>query len=525
MTRDDANPGFVRNALTVSGLTLVSRLLGLVRDLVLGRLFGDTLLGSSFAAAFAIPNLFRRLFGEGALSAAFLPEYAQRLKHDPELAARFASRTFAIVALVTGVLLVVGELILLAVTLLAGEDAGERVLSIRLMMVTLPYMPLVCAVALLGGILQTHGRFAPTAAAPVVLNLCMIAGALARVIGVSVEGTAFVVAGFVVLAGVLQVAWALVVLRRFVRWTRDWSGTDEPIRTTGRRFVPALVGLGTLQINSFLDTLIAMWPIWVGPLFFGMVYPLDAGSNSILFYAQRLYQFPLGVFGIAIATAVFPALARSSDDPESFNTTLHRGIRLSLFIAVPASVGLLLVRDPLVGVLYTGHGSAFSAEGAARAGDVLLGYSGAIWAYALNQLLTRAFYARGDTTTPMRVALLMVGLNVTLNVALIWWLREAGLAWSTCVCAILQAGVLAWLLCRRTGPLLTDAVRGSVLRTLTRAALMGGAVWGVLAAMPSPESWTDQLVTLAVGIAVGAGVYGGLSLLMRAEELAWFRRE
>ncbi|HCT45480.1 MAG TPA: murein biosynthesis integral membrane protein MurJ, partial [Phycisphaerales bacterium] len=176
---------------------------------------------------------------------------------------------------------------------------------------------------------------------------------------------------------------------------------------------------------------------------------LDASSNAILFYAQRLYQFPLGVFGIAVATAAFPALSRVAGDSVRFGEMLTRGLRLSLFIGVPASVGLLLVGEALIRVLYSGGGDGFSEAGVSRASAVLAGYALAVWAYSLNQLLTRAFYARGDTRTPMTVALGMVGVNICLNLVLIWWLREAGLAWSTAVCAVGQTVLLLWMANRK----------------------------------------------------------------------------
>lgn len=507
----------------MAGLTLVSRVLGLVRDLVTVRVFGDTAVGSAFAAAFAIPNMFRRLFGEGALSAAFIPEYTTLSDEDPEAADRFASLVVGMLALITGAITVVIELGLLAVLLLVpgGED---RALSLKLIMVCLPFMPLICVAAILGGMLQARGRFGPWAAAPILLNLCVIGAAVPFFfVEADARTWAYPIAAAAVISGVLQVLWSLWALRGMVRWTKAFGDVSGRVQVMLRRMVPVLIGLGTLQVNSFVDTLIAMWPNWVGPTIAGFEYPLDDRANAILFYSQRLYQFPLGVFGIAVATAAFPMLARDAKDPARFASTLGRGVRLSLFIGLPATFGLLAVREPLVAVLYSGMGDGFSEDGVRRAGLVLLGYSAAVWAYSLNQLYTRAFYAAGDTATPMRIAVAMVGANVTLNVVLIWWLQEAGLAWSTAVCA---TGQLLWLRRAAHAKLLGDQrTRGLVwsagIGHLIGGMLCGLAAFGVIALWNEPAGWSMQAVRLGVAVVAGAGVFGAWSVIRGCPERGW----
>lgn len=523
----DSGASIGRAVRTVSGLTLASRVLGLVRDLATVRIFGDSAVGSAFAAALAIPNMFRRLFGEGALSAAFLPEYARLQESDAGGAGAFARTTVALLAMGTGGVTIAIELLLLTLLLLAPGDA-DRTLSLRLIMVTLPFMPLVCVAAILGGMLQTHGRFAPWAAAPIILNLCIIAAAAPYwlIEDASARAWGYVIGASAVVAGVLQVAWSVRMLRGRVDWRSGGAETSARVRSMLRRMVPALIGLGTLQLNSFIDTLIAMWPLWVGPRIGGVAYPLDEASNSVLYYAQRLYQFPLGVFGIAVATAVFPALSRASEDPASFVRTLRRGIRLSLFIAIPASVGLALVRTDLVSTLYSGLGDGFSQEGVRRAGWVVLGYSVGVWAYSLNQLWTRAFYARNDTTTPMRIAIAMVALNLALNVSLIWRLGEAGLAWSTSIAAIIQCALLGLAARRHLGlPRLMDAsVRVGLLRSVAISAVMGVAVWGVLGAWGTRDAWATGALALLSATVAGGVVYLVGSWIARAPELSWLLR-
>jgi putative peptidoglycan lipid II flippase len=521
----------------VGGVTLLSRLGGLARDVLVGRIFGDTAINSAFQAAFAIPNMFRRLFGEGALSAAFIPEYTRAVEGaraagggsdragegGPDPGA-LASLTVLMLGVVTGAVTVVVEAVLL-VLLLALPHEAERALSLRLIMVMLPFMPLICVTAILGGMLQVHGKFAASASGPLVLNGFIIAvGVVALVRGPMGETTAYALGVATVLSGATQAAWFARLLRGRVRWTRAVRAAREPARRMMRRFVPVVIGLGTLQVNAFIDTLIAMWPIWVGPTLLGFAYPLDERSNGILSLTTRLYQFPLGVFGIAVATAAFPMLARHALDGALFGRTLRRGVRLSVFIGLPASAGLAMVREDLVGVLFArGAGATgFSAEGVARSAAVLMGFAPGVWAYSLNHVLTRAFYARGDTLTPMKVAVGMVGLNLSLNVALIWWLREAGLAWSTTATAVVQCAVLAALCRRRLG---AAALDGEAARALARGVGLTLAMMGVVAAARSMAGqgagWSGAAGRLGISCAAGVAAYAAGAALLRAPELGW----
>ncbi len=506
----------------MAGLTLVSRVLGLVRDLVTVRVFGDTAVGSAFAAAFAIPNMFRRLFGEGALSAAFLPEYTRMADDDPRKADAFASLTIGLLALVTGIITIVIELGLLVAVMYSSDDP-DRAYSLKLVMVMLPFMPVICVAAILGGMLQSHGRFGPWAAAPILLNLCIIAAALPYffIEGADAATWAYPIGIAAVLSAVLQVAWSVWCLRGRVKWTTGVAQARAEAKAMLWRMVPVMIGLGTLQLNAFADTLIAMYPNWVGPTIFGYDYPLDESSNAVLFYAQRLYQFPLGVFGIAVATAAFPALSRVAKDKERFGEMLRRGVRLSLFIGLPASVGLMIVGGDLIRVMYSGFGDGFSDEGIVRASAVLMGYAVAVWAYSLNQLFTRAFYASGDTKTPMTIALVMVGFNVCLNVVLIWWLREAGLAWSTAICAIGQTIALVIVARRRLGLVLFKGETRAFGLILLGSGVMAVALAGVVWMYREPASWIGELGRVLVLTGVGAAVYGVWSIMTKMNELGW----
>jgi putative peptidoglycan lipid II flippase len=509
---------------TVGGVTLLSRFGGMARDVLVINLFGATALGSAFAAGFAIPNMFRRLFGEGALSAAFIPEYTSLTKDDPALADRLASLTVATLLLATTALTVAIELALLLVLIFAPGDETRR-MSIQLVMVMLPFMPLICVAAILGGILQVHGKFGPAASGPLLLNgFIIVVAAFHMLTGRAGDLSAATAIGVAtVVSGVSQCLWFNKLLKGHVRWTRVFTGVNETGRRMLKKFVPVLIGLGTLQINSFLDTLIAMWPNWVGPTILGRAYPLDQASNVLLSAAQRPYQFPLGVFGIAVATAIFPMLARQSRDHAAFESTLKRGMRLSFFIGLPASIGLMLVASDLIGAFYSWSGeNKFTPDDVSRAASALHAFAAGIWAYSLNHVLTRAFYAKGDTRTPMRISLAMCALNLTLNLILIWPLREAGLAWSTTIAAAVQTLVLSFYLGRGAGVRSMDA---DVLRAFARiaiaTAIMALGVWLLLELLPDPTRHLILAIRVLAATAAGAGLFLVSSRLLGAPELPW----
>ncbi len=498
---------------TIASLTLLSRIGGLARDLVTARVFQDSLAGSAFAAAFAIPNLFRRLLGEGALAGAFLPEYTSALRDGLPTAHALLRWTLARLLAVTSLLTIAGEVLLFV--LLGTLDDPHRVFSLRLIMVMLPLMPMVCLTAILAAALQAHGRFAPGAAAPIILNICIIAGALLHFFGPRLDprASAYAIGGAAIIAGVAQLAWCGAALRRRMPSATPPADAGPHARAVLTRFVPVAIGMGTMQINALLDTVIAMWPTWVGPTMLLWPVPLDERSNAVLSYTQRLYQFPLGVFGIAVATAAFPALSRLRDRREDFFDALRTAMGLSLFIALPASVGLLLVREDLTRVMFGGV-SGFSDDGLARASAVLAAYAVGVWAYSLNHVLVRACYASGDTSTPTRVALASVGLNLLSNLTLVWFLREAGLALSTAISQVAQVGVLFFVLRRRGARLPAHTTR-----FLGMSVAMGAVVLGSLTLGPEQTSWSRSLIRLLLAVAAGIIAYVSMSAWLAPQTL------
>lgn len=536
---------FVGHAAFISVLTLASRLTGLVRDAALAAVFGMAAVADAFLFGFLIPNLFRRLFGEGALTAAFIPNYTDLLKRDPRLARRFASLCVTLLVLLLSAITIAGQLTLHWL-LAAGEWDERWSLSLRLASVMLPYMPMVCVVALLGGVLQVHRKFGPPAAAPILLNLTMIAFTVWAAAGLDVgraetqREVAYIVAGAVLVAGLIQAGYLMISVQRVAGLTYRFHGAGPALKRMLRMMVPMALGLAAFQINALLDALIAMWlsPGEAGgqpaePIL-GMfeTYPMRTGDLAALQWSQRLYQFPLGVFGIAIATAIFPALAAAvrsdtgtgaAQPTDDFRDILRRGLRLTVFIGLPAGVGLVMVCTPLTRVVY--ERGEFTPQDAGRVAEILTCYALSIWAYSMTHLLTRAFYAIKDTMTPVKVSLAMVVVNLGMNLVLVWDFGARGLALSTAISAAIQSGVLLLILSRRVPRPVDRTVLAGWGRTAVMTAIMGAALWPAVYFLDLPAlSWSSSAGVLAAMVAGGAGVALVAALLLGCEELRWVRR-
>jgi len=531
---------FVGHAVLVGALTLVSRVTGLLREAVLVAVFGMAAITDAFMLGFLVPNLFRRLFGEGALGASFIPVYADLVRRDRLTARRLASLCLALMLVVLGTLTLIGEGVL---AWLASADgrSPDTALAIELTMIMLPYMPMICLVAILGAMLQVHGRFGPPAAAPIVLNLTLITGALLATREYQAEQVLRLciptVAVCVLVAGLLQLLWQVAAVLDVERFATNLAGGAAAMGRVVRAMGPMLIGLSVFQINALLDSLIAyvLSPKKGGPKqlnLFGLEvpYPVPEGTITALHLSQRLYQFPLGVFGIALATAIFPALAAAASstdrtDSRGFNSILRQGLRLTVFIGLPASVGLVLVRLPLARLIYE-HGR-FQIEDAQRVATILVAYGSAVWAYSMSHVITRAFYAVEDPRTPMRISVRMVGLNLLLNLVLIWKLGAAGLAWSTAICAVIQVLLLLRAMRRHVSHAVDDEVWRSWRRSAVLCVVMAAALCPALFMFELDRiDPTTSAMILAVMVAVGAAIYLGGAWLTGTEELRWlFRRQ
>jgi len=525
---------FLRHLPTVSGLTLLSRVAGLARDAALAHVLGAGWVMDAYAMAFRLPNLLRQLLGEGALSAAFVPVFTGYLeKGGPRAANRFMSLMIVLLVTALAAVTLVADGVLLVARHLS-EPGTKWHLIFSLAAVLFPFGLLVCLVALLQAALNCRHHFAMPALAPVVLNLFIIAGAVlaGRMVGGDAVVQVYVIAGAILVAGLVEVAIQVPVMRRVgLEFRPAWDLRDEGLRRVLRLMGPMAVAIGLVQFNVFLDSLIAnlLSPNQAGAEAFrlgpwAVAYPMRTGAASVLYYGPLIYQFPLGVFAIALATVIFPVLSRHAvrRDFAGLARTASHGLRLTLFVGIPAGLGIVLVSEPLVG-LFLAHGRFAEAPDAAERTAWVAGlYSLGLWAYSANHIFLRAFYALEDIRTPLRIALVAAGVNLVLNLVLVWPLAEGGLAVATVVSAVVKLAALAWVLGRRSAGPAWREVGTSAMRTVAASAVMGLAVWAAMhwaAPALAPAGRTLQAVQLAAGVAGGAVVFAVVARLLGAGEL------
>ncbi len=431
-------------ASTVSLMTLASRITGLVRDLLMASTFGASGLTDAFNVAFRIPNLFRRLFAEGAFSQAFVPTLAHSKERDGEDATRRlidgVATALAWALLITCVVGVAAAPVL--VWLLASgfknspQSFDSAVFMTRWMF---PYIGFMSMVALSAGILNTWKRFAVPAATPVLLNIAMIAAAWLGAPWFASMGIEpiYAMAGGVMLGGVLQLAVQIPVLRRMgllprvgLSWQKLKAALADPgVRNVGAMMAPALLGVGVSQISLMINTQIASW---LGP-----------GNVTWLDYAGRLMEFPTAMLGVALGVVLMPQLAsaRANADPVRYSAMLDWGLRLVVLLAVPSCVALLVFNVPLVAVLF--HYGAFKDSDVHQVALALGAYGAGLVGLVAIKVLAPGFYASQDMRTPVRIAIVVLVVTQLLNIALVPWLRHTGLALSISLGALLNAG---WLL-------------------------------------------------------------------------------
>jgi len=511
----------------IAVLTTLSRILGMLRDMTFAFFLGRTGLMDIWVIAFKIPNLSRRIFGEGALSSSFIPVYIEQLKSDAAGARRLGGTVVAVL------LVLLSSAVTLAMVGLAlycwlVRPLPETELMLVLAAVMLPYTVLICTVAALAGILQSHGHFAAPAAAPVLLNVVIITSLLLSGWGLGWapgEQVGFVAVG-VLAAGLLQLGLQMLALRRVgFDLHLCWDTHAEPFKRVITLMAPMVLGLTVTQINTLADDVIAklLSGSEAKGEFFMLLghqirYPVWAGAVSSLFYSQRLYQFPLGVLGISLATAVFPVMS-SDVDLKALTKTVARGIRASIFVALPATAGLFLVARPLVSAIF--EQGRFTADDTPMVAMPLLFYAVGLSGYFMQQITTRAFYSMQDPGTPCRSAILAVCVNVVLNLVLIWPLGTGGLAVATAACSYLQVAVLSHALHRRLGQSVLEGALATFGKTLLATLVMvaggGGVLWFMRGYAPSRLA---NVARLGVVVPVAALVYLTASRMLRIESLA-----
>jgi len=526
---------FLRHFRTVSGLTLASRVLGLARDAALAHVLGAGLLMDAYSQAFQMPNLLRRLFGEGALSAAFIPVFTDYLERgDRRSANRFMSLMIVLLvaALAAVTLVVVGGLL---VARHFTADLPKWHLIFGLAAVMFPFAITICLVALLQAALNCVRHFAAPALAPILLNVFIIGGAVAAGLTLAEDpvAQAYLIGGTIVLAGIGQVLIQVpALLKKGLAFRPAWDLRHPGLRRVLRLMGPMVLAIGVIQINAFMDATIAnvFSPYAAGRETFTLAgrqiaFPMETGAASMLYFGQRLYNFPLGVFAIALATVIFPELSRRAHrgDTAGLGRVASHGLRLAVFITVPAALGLMLVCEPLLR-LWLEHGRfADRPEAVVRAAWVTRAYALGIWAYSANHMLLRAFYASEDTRTPLKVAMAAAAANFGLNLVLIWPMAERGLALATALSAMGQFAVLGALVSRRLAHVAWREVLATAGRTLLATVAMAAATAAAVYWAAPAVGWTGRagaLLELVLGVVAGVAAFIAAAWALRMPELA-----
>lgn len=489
----------------VSSMTLISRLLGFVRDMLVARIFGVDFATDAFFVAFKIPNLFRRLFAEGAFAHVFVPVLVVNKARDNKDALKLLiERTAGTLAVILVGISLLGMLVApLLIWMLAPGFAWQGLqhdLAVKMLQITLPYLFFIGLVAFVGSVLNVHGKFAVPALTPVFLNITMIAAAiwLAPVMDVPVMALAWGVFA----AGVVQLLFQMPSLIALGLITRVRLGFhDSEVSKILGLMGPVIFGVSITQINLLLDTLIASF--------------LKTGSVSWLYYSDRIVEFPLGLLGLALGVVILPSLARShaAEDTKTFSDSLDWGLRLVLLIGMPATIGLFLLAEPMLSTLF--QYKEFTVSDVYYSGLSLKAYSLGLIAYLAIKVLVSGFTSRQDVKTPVRYGVYAMIASFGLNIVLVYPFAHAGLALATS----LGAFVNAVLLLRR---LLKDNIFQPTMRWwmfMVRILLASMAMSGILFYKVDVALWShwgviDRLLNLIKWIAIGGGVYVGALYLL-----------
>ena len=512
---------------TVGGLTMISRILGFARDILIAAALGTGPVADAFFVAFRFPNLVRRLFGEGAFNAAFVPLYAKRLEGEgPEVANRFARDALSGLSLV---LVVLSAVMMLAMPwLMAGLAPGfvgddeKYALAVDLTVIAFPYLFCMSLVALLSGVLNSLERFWAAAAAPILLNIVLIGAILIAIwLGLSGQaGAGYVLAIGVFVAGLAQLAMLWIAAARAdARIGIGWPRWTSDIKQLVKLGVPGLVAGGITQINIVVGTIIAS---------------LQAGAVSYLYYADRLYQLPLGIVGIAIGVVLLPDLARKlrAGERAAALSSQNRSMEFALLLTLPAAVGLAVAAEPIISVLF--ERGAFTAADTPATAAALAAFSCGLPAFVLIKVFQPAFFAREDTTTPMWFAGINLIVNAAGSLALFYWFQaqgwqgHVGIAIATSVAGWINA-LLLWVELLRRGDFVFDQrlVKSMALMVFA-STVMAGVLLFAMAALDGMLGRSGALVVRAGALAVVVGasaiVYFAVTFMTGALPVSALRR-
>jgi len=494
-----------------SAATSLSRVLGLIRDMTLSAFFGTGIVASAFQFAFRIPNLLRRLFGEGAMASAFIPLFAEEI-HNKDLDSAYNSANI-VLTLLAAILSAIAVIIATVSLFLAlfVFDSEKWQLSLLLTSVMVPYCVFICLTAVCGAMLNTLRHFTRPALAPIFLNIAIVASAWigAWIFGKDSGKLVYVIAVGVLVGGVMQLLFQIPVLyKKGFKFKFIWNLAHPFIKKIYIIMAPAVLGAGITQINVMVDGLLALF--------------INDRGVSVLFYANRLTELPLGIFGVALATAVLPSLSfmAAKNEKRGFIVTIAFALRHVSFIIIPATVGLMLMAEPIVKLLFQ-HGK-FDAESTMFVVKALWLYAPGLMAFALLKIIVPSFYALKDTKTPVKVGLAVLGLNVILNFVFMQFMAERGLALSTTICAYINVGILLFILRKRMGPLGMKRVLISILRICIASVIMGVIVVFALnwtKTIFSSANLFGEIVSVLIPLLAGLAAYTIVSFFSGQSEI------
>ncbi len=514
------NRHLVKAAGVVGLMTLASRILGMVRDILSAKRFGTSWQWDAFIFAFMIPNLLRRLVGEGALSSAFIPVYTETLqKEGKEKAFHFANLVMTLFGVGLMALLLLFEVGIHF--FLQSSFCTERLyLLLSLLKVFFPYLWFISIYAVGMGILNCHKKFFAAALGPVILDLFWIAGVLWAVplAGSMPETQLWILSLVILFSGAVQVAAELPSLRQIqyrFRWSFDFK--HPGLKKAWTLLLPSVMSFGIVQLNLLVDQILAM--------------TLDAGANSSLWYGTRMMQFPLGVFAIAMGTALLPtiSLQAAAGDLEAAKKSISFALRSIFFIILPCSVGLIALRTPIVAMLF--ERGEFDAVSTARTASVMMAYSIGLFAFSSQKIITSGFYAIQDTKTPVVTGVLSLVLNLILNFIFMPFMKEAGLALATSIASMAQLVMMVFIFNRKVPGFPFPSVFRSFLRILLASLVMGFfCIWIYQVAnqwLPG-SNFTPLFLRVMGSMGISVLAYFGFCFIFRVGELkeavAWMTR-
>jgi putative peptidoglycan lipid II flippase len=510
----------LKSIATLGSFTMISRVLGLAREILLANIVGPGMILDAFIFAFKFPNFFRRMFAEGAFNAAFVPLFAGRVQEEGQEAARRYAGEVA--AVMTAWMLFLTMLAMAAMPwimiVLAWGWTGQPEkfdLTVTLTRITFPYLMFMVLMAMLSGMLNSMGRFAATAAAPILLNVVLIAALLLVHYGV-VEAAGHALAWAVAIAGIAQFLWLVLACRRMAILPRMPLPKLTPgVRRLFTLMLPGVIGASVVHINLLIDVFLATL--------------LPEGSLSFLFLADRINQFPLGVVGVSVGVALLPLMTRQlrAGDAAAAAHNQNRAIEFALFLTVPAAAAFLALGEPIVRVVF--ERGAFLPEHTPQTALALAAFAVGLPAAVLIKAFQPGFYAREDTVTPFKIGVTAVFLNIVLAVTLMQFILHVGIALATSIAYWFNAILLGYVLHRRGQLQLDDRLKKRVPLIVFCAAIMAVAVWwlALILAEPLGGPLWQKIAALGAIVVAGGAIYGGLALItgaMKKSDLSALRR-